>query len=253
MRKLPLIKGNYYLIYNTGNNSSNIFFDEIDRARMLFSLLYFQSDEKVSNVSFQTNSYSERKEFSLRKNTVERIIKNRSVELISFTLNPECFILLIKQTEKDGIADYMQRVSNSYTKYFNSRYGKSGHLFSGPYKAFDVPAESLVLTSVLIHREIGSAREWRGREHKYPWSSYQDYINHVDHGNHDAHRDHSEQKEQKNGNRWKGLLLIEEASLPPLPSPSSPPSLPSMTPSQSYRAFVENAQIDELKKTFKLA
>src|SRR5207237_1342011 len=71
----------------------------------------------------------------------------------------------------------MQRVLNGYTKYFNTKYEKSGHHFQGPYKAVHVSSnDQLLYLSTYIHRNPRELPQWRGREHLYPWSSYQDTV-----------------------------------------------------------------------------
>jgi len=73
---------------------------------------------------------------------------------------------------------YMHRVLNSYTKYFNAKYKRSGHLFQGPYQAVHVEDnEQLLHLSAYIHKNPKELEEIN--EHKdllnYFWSSYQDY------------------------------------------------------------------------------
>jgi putative transposase len=111
------------------------------------------------------------------------------VELSSFALMPNHFHLIVKETKERGMGKYMQRVLNSYTKYFNTRYGVSGHLFEGPYKAVHIESnEQLLHLSAYIHLNPREFNEWHKKEVNFPWSSYQDYI-----------------KE----NRWRNLLKIE--------------------------------------------
>ncbi len=88
------------------------------------------------------------------------------------------FHLIVKEVEENGIARYMQRVLNSYTKYYNTKYNKSGHLFQGPYKAVHIKNNNqLLYLSAYIHRNPRELKEWQNKESSYPWSSYQDCIN----------------------------------------------------------------------------
>lgn len=43
MRKTPIAKGEYYHIFNRGNNKQTIFLDKRDKVRFLFLIIYFQS------------------------------------------------------------------------------------------------------------------------------------------------------------------------------------------------------------------
>jgi len=71
----------------------------------------------------------------------------------------------------------MQRILTAYTKYFNAKYGKSGHLFQGPFQIVHVEDnEQLLHLSAYIHRNPREIKEWKDKEHQYTWSSYQDCI-----------------------------------------------------------------------------
>ena len=70
----------------------------------------------------------------------------------------------------------MQRVLLSYTKYFNTKYEKTGHVFQGTYKANHIATEQqLTYLSAYIHRNPRELLNWRNKEHSYPWSSFRDY------------------------------------------------------------------------------
>ena len=71
----------------------------------------------------------------------------------------------------------MQRVLNAYAKYFNTKYETVGHLFQGPYRAVHIEDnDQLLYTSTYIHRNPRELSGVAGREHRYEWSSYQDYL-----------------------------------------------------------------------------
>lgn len=91
---------------------------------------------------------------------------------------PNHFHLLIRQKADAGIAKYLQRVLNSYTKYFNTKYQRNGHLFQGPYKVVHIANnDQLLYTSAYVHRNPVEIKNWQNRENQYPWSSYRDYLN----------------------------------------------------------------------------
>ncbi len=115
--------------------------------------------------------------FDINKETQQKIVKAKFVELTSFCLMPNHFHLIMKEVEENGTARYMQRVLNSYTKYYNTKYHKSGHLFQGPYKAVHVSNnKQLLYLSTYVHRNPRELKEWKNKESDYPWSSYQDLI-----------------------------------------------------------------------------
>lgn len=111
------------------------------------------------------------------KEMINDIISTRYVKLECFTLMPNHFHLLVHEIKEGGIAKYMQRVLNAYTKYFNTKYERSGHLFQGSYKAVHIKNNNqLLYLSTYIHRNSRELLGWKGKEHFYPWSSYQDFI-----------------------------------------------------------------------------
>ncbi|MFZ1020069.1 MAG: transposase [Minisyncoccia bacterium] len=173
MRNIKIAPGEYYHIFNRGVNKQLIFHDNSDRLRFLFLILYFQSPATIQNMSRLIKTFVQHSVLNIE----EEIVKNRFVELTSFCLMPNHFHLMVKEVEENGIARYMQRVLNSYTKYYNTKYQKSGHLFQGPYKIVHVKDnDQLLHLSAYIHRNPRWLKDWFKKENIYPWSSYQDMV-----------------------------------------------------------------------------
>ncbi len=176
MRKTKIIPGEYYHIYNRGNNKQPIFLDEKDWSRFLFLIIYFQSPIIFQNIGRQITYFVKHRVFNIP--VAEKIINDRGIELIVFTLMPNHFHLLVHELKQNGSSNHMQRVLNSYTKYFNAKYKKSGHLFQGPFQYVHIKDDNqLLYLSAYIHRNPRDINEWLDKEHIFPWSSYQDYIN----------------------------------------------------------------------------
>ncbi|MEK7576008.1 MAG: transposase [Patescibacteria group bacterium] len=115
--------------------------------------------------------------FNISGEKLEKIIKNRYVELINFSMMPNHFHLITHEMKENGISKYMQRILTAYSKYFNTKYKKSGHLFQGPFQIVHIKNnEQLLHLSAYIHRNPREIKEWKNKEYKYPWSSYQDCI-----------------------------------------------------------------------------
>jgi putative transposase len=182
MREIRIAPGEYYHIYNRGVNKENIFHDQGDWRRFLFLILCFQSPETFLHVGRVANTFGKHSVSALDAEVLSKIIKKRFVELAAFCLMSNHFHLIIKETEEGGIARYMQRILNSYTKYHNTKFGKSGHLFQGPYQAVHIADDRQLLhLSAYVHK---NPSDWKN----YGWSSYGDYIK---------------------GNKWGGLLKHE--------------------------------------------
>jgi len=198
MRNVPIAADEYYHIFNRGNNHRSIFNDNLDRARFLFCILAFQSSKSFYHIGRSSEILRDEMRLYLNEKTFNFVSTNRFVELINFCLMPNHFHLTLYCKEEGGISRYMQKVLNAYTKYFNTRYKLSGHLFQGPYQAIPISSnEQLLHLSAYIHRNPIDLREWRNKIFNYPWSSLQDYAN---------------------TNRWGGLLkpdiVIEQFSNP---------------------------------------
>lgn len=172
MRKMKIIPGEYYHVYNRGNNKQTIFNDNRDWIRFLFLILYFQSSEHFNNLSRQISYYVKNRVFNIKT-----ISKNHYADLICFTFMPNHFHLLVRELKEKGISKYMERVQKAYTKYFNTKYKKSGHLFQGPFQIIHIKDNRQLLhLSAYIHSNCKEMKQWRFKKHQYPWSSYQDYL-----------------------------------------------------------------------------
>lgn len=177
MRNIQISIDEYYHVYNRGAHKKIIFHDVADYARFLFSILYFQSPTGFDQISRYVRRFIQHRVFDIDETDASQIIGGRYVELVSFCLMQNHFHLILREVQAKGIARYMQRVLNSYTKYYNTKYDTSGHLFQGPYKAVHVvDNEQLVYLSTYIHRNPRELPDWKNKEGGYEWSSYQDYI-----------------------------------------------------------------------------
>lgn len=177
MRKIPIAIGEYYHVFNRGNNKQIIFLDGRDYLRFLFLIIFFQSPVVFEQIGRQVYYFVKNKTFNIDGDLEKEIIKHRNVELINFALMPNHFHLTLCEFKESGISQYMQRILCAYTKYFNTKYKKYGHLFQGPYKAINIENNNqLLYLSTYIHRNPKEISEWKNKEHIYPWSSYQDFI-----------------------------------------------------------------------------
>ncbi len=213
MRNIIIAPGEHYHIYNRGVNKQNIFSDHRDWSRFLFLILYFQSIETLGHIQRLFEEFLKSNgQYSVLTKIAQDINKKRNVELVAFCLMPNHFHLILKEVEDGGIAKYMQRVLNAYTKYYNTKHKKSGHLFQGPYQAVYVEDNRQLLhLSAYIHK---NPENWRS----YIWSSYSDMTI---------------------KNRW-GKLLREEIILGQFKN------------SKQYKKFVETSSAKELEEENKL-
>ena len=178
---MPKIKnhapGEYYHIYNRGMQKQLIFETDKDRLRFLFLLFVFQGKNSIKNISREIKQNVQSSTLHIRPELVKEVLKNRTMELISFCFMPNHFHLQILEKTEGGISKYMQRVLTAYTKYFNVKHQKSGHLLQGSYKSVLMENDlQLMHTSAYIHKNSRELTNWKKKEDKYPWSSFQDYV-----------------------------------------------------------------------------
>lgn len=173
VRNIPIAPGEYYHICNRGVNKQIIFHNTGDYFRFLFLILYFQSPISFQQISRLVEKFVR----SPALDVLDEVVKKRTVELVTFCIMPNHFHLILKESEEDGIVNYMQRVLTAYSKYYNTKYEKSGHVFQGPYRAVHITSDRQFLhTAAYIHRNPREMKGWFNREDKYQWSSYSDYI-----------------------------------------------------------------------------
>ena len=177
MRKIQISLGEYYHIYNRGNNKQTVFYNNSDFARFLFLLLCLQSPFVFESMSRYTKLFVQSLALNMSEDVLGSIIANRFVDLVCFTLMQNHFHLILREKKEGGISRYLHRILTAYTKYANIKYEKSGHVFQGTFQAVHIKDnEQLLYLSAYIHRNPHKLARWQDREQQYPWSSYQDYC-----------------------------------------------------------------------------
>lgn len=176
IRTVPLIKGQIYHIVNRGVNHQAIFKDKRDYTRLLDIISFYQFIKPPLRFSFfERLSIKEKERFW---NNLEK--KNQKlVNLLSFCLMPNHFHILIRQESDNGISKFLANFQNSFTKYFNTRHKRIGHLMQGQFKAVRIETnEQLLHASRYIHLNpytsyvVKNVKDLK----KYPWSSLSEYI-----------------------------------------------------------------------------
>jgi len=167
----------HYHVFGRGANKEKIFIDDQDKARFVFLITHFQSPIKIYNISWYTDSFIKKGFFGIKEGKIDEILKHRSTKLVAFALMENHFHLLIQNLEDGILSVYMHRVLTAYSKYFNAKYKKKGHVFEGPFKAVHTKNnDQLLHLTSYIHKNPKEIEGWDSSYDKYPYSSYQDYI-----------------------------------------------------------------------------
>lgn len=164
-RIVPLTNGSYYHIYNRGVEKRIIFNDDHDYQRFLRVLYYYQ-------FSGPKPPFSDHHRFKVKDYSSNPKIG----EVHCYCLMPNHFHILIKQVGEGGITEFMRKILNSYTKYFNVKYRRVGPLFQGGFKAVLVDNDiHLMHLSRYIHLNPYVIKLCQNVE-DYKYSSYPHYC-----------------------------------------------------------------------------
>ncbi|MEW6419129.1 MAG: transposase [Nitrospirota bacterium] len=109
---------------------------------------------------------------------IERYKKQHGFILYAYTLMTNHVHLLI-ETPKSPISRIMQVINFTYTRYFNHKYKKVGHLFQGRYKAYLCDRDKYLLSLVrYIHLNPVRAKLVKN-PHQYKWGSHRAYLDGI--------------------------------------------------------------------------
>ena len=136
-----------YHITARGNNRQPIFLDDIDYQQYLLQLREHQQDIPY--------------------------------RLVAYALMPNHVHLVIQIVREASFSEVMQRVAAGYTRYFNERYSRVGHLYQGRFYSNFIHREAYareVTRYVHLNPVRAGLCVWPG---EYAWSSYQVYVTGV--------------------------------------------------------------------------
>lgn len=164
-RLVSFTNQNFYHTFNRGVNKQEIFNNPNDYERFLQTLYYYQFSGPKPR--FSTHRRFRNKDFSNNP---------KIVEIICYCLMPNHFHFLLRQIKDKGITEFISKVSNSYTKYFNTKHRRIGPLFQGEFKAVLIETdEQLVHVSRYIHLNPFVA-ELVNDLTIFPYSSYNNFT-----------------------------------------------------------------------------
>ena len=92
---------------------------------------------------------------------------------------PNHIHFLLKNLKENGISTFMRKFQDSYAKYFNTKFSRTGVLFQHMFKAVRIETdEQLIHVSRYIHLNPATAYLIEIEKLRYyPWSSYPYYVN----------------------------------------------------------------------------
>lgn len=143
-----------------------IFLDKRDYKRFMETLDYYRKSPQLMKLS-------DFRRGAIRYKKIDS--QEEIVRIFCYCLMPNHFHILLKQVRDGGISEFLRKVTDSYTRYFNTKYKRVGSLVQGPFKAKLIETDEYLLQlSKYIHRNTFPLVEWEGRV--YPYSSYDYYL-----------------------------------------------------------------------------
>ncbi len=167
IRNLTFVEGEYYHVFNRGLDKRAIFHDKEDLDYFLHRMKDFNSSIAVGGHRMQ------------QYDKYQQLLSPASklVEVVSYCLLPNHFHLILKQSYQNGITNFMQRIGTGYVKYFNKKYGRSGALFQGRFKATKIET-SLEFVSVYVN--LNNKHHHIDAQKNLVASSYDEFLGHTE-------------------------------------------------------------------------
>lgn len=142
MRKIRLVEGEYYHVFNRGVDKRTIFSDESDFQRFLKSMKEFNVVKPIGSIY----------ENSFRKSENSKRSSKPLVEFVAYCLNPNHYHFILCPVAANGIEKFIHRLNMGYAKYYNKKYKRSGALFQGSFKSVHVGSnEQLLYLSAYVN------------------------------------------------------------------------------------------------------
>ncbi len=138
------LEGALYYITTKADYKLNLFRDDSDKNRYLFFIFEYKNLYKF--------------------------------KLFSLVLTSKESHLLVEPSQQFTVSQIMHDVNANYTKYYNKKYEKKGHLFEERYKAILIEKQSYLLEMTrFVHRIVLKENSLLQLK-DYKWSSYLSYL-----------------------------------------------------------------------------
>lgn len=173
-RKIILATDYCYHIFNRGVARQPVFFTKRDYARFITTISYYRFLKPPLKLSrFLSLPQKKRLQVNEQIDSLSAL-----VTILAFVCMPNHIHFLLKQTADKGITKFMSLVTNSYTRYINTKHQRVGDLFQGVFKAVRVETdEQLLHLSRYIHLNPVVSPVIKNSElFSFPWSSLPNYL-----------------------------------------------------------------------------
>ncbi|OGI27105.1 MAG: hypothetical protein A2359_02475 [Candidatus Moranbacteria bacterium RIFOXYB1_FULL_43_19] len=175
MRKKALSENGFYHIYNRGVDKRTVFLDDLDYRRFLLSIDLL-NDEKDGLMQAWRDYKRDNPQMNIQDFLKSRVRKrNALVKIITYSLISNHYHFILEQVSEKGIEKFMQKLGNSFTKYFNERHERNGALFQGKFKSSHISSTSQLLR-LSVYVNCNSEIHKIHPAKNYKWCSFADYL-----------------------------------------------------------------------------
>lgn len=178
------MENEYYHAYSRGVEKRKIFMNIKDYERFV-ALLYIMNQD----TSFVMGNFLRNKQKDLSSIFTEKR-ENTLVSILGYCLMPNHFHLILYEHTEDGISKFMGKLLTAYSMYFNTKYERSGPLFTRPFRSEHISDESqyMYIFSYVHFNPLSIIdKNWKETSVKnkkeakkflknYQWSSYKDFL-----------------------------------------------------------------------------
>ena len=165
-------------VLNRGVDKRTVFENTEDFVRFSRNLQLLNTSEHVPH-----NDWS-------IKARLNRESDHKLVQIHAYCLMPNHYHLLLSEIQENGIQLFMKKVNMGYSHYFNSKRSRTGALWQGRYRSFEIQDDAhLLYIPYYIHLNPLdlSMPQWRNGKvtnttqalkklEAYKWSSYRHFL-----------------------------------------------------------------------------
>ncbi len=163
-------------VCNRGMKKQNIFLTDADRLRFVLNLYRLNNKGGSLRITNKKDPFQNLPE------------QERLVDILKWNLMPNHYHLLLHERIEGGVVEFMKRLGNAYTKYFNIKNSGSGYVFQNSAKIIRIVRNEHYL-HIPFYVDLNPADlipRWKSGEvlpdravsflKNYKWSSYRDYF-----------------------------------------------------------------------------
>lgn len=196
LEKRNFAEGEFYHIYNRGNNKQNIFFNEEDYDRFAKLLYLCNSNKKINFrediVDKEIDAYDFDREEPILSIGAWVLMPNHFHLYVTIPENSRPDLDLEEQSQRSDlwqISVFAKKLCIGYSMYVNKKYSRTGGLFEGRFKSTHIDNDRrakylfsyIHLNPIKIINPIWKTSGFKDKNEalrfldEYKWSSYNDY------------------------------------------------------------------------------